>query len=478
MRVHFVSFVLCVTRKRILHLVAALIILPVSLMGTDALQLHSHSTRAAVPLSWSTYLNNNARSGYNASETIINQDTAHDLTLQWTATSSGCAGSPGGPTTISVQPIVVQDLQMIYWGSWDGCEHATNLQGQQVWSTFIGQTSDGTITKVVIGGVTTPALLVGGGDANFYALNALTGAVIWKTPLGTAPGAFIWSSPAVYEGNVYEGLASQADCPLIQSKFFQLNAETGTIQNTFDVVPAGCTGASVWGSPTINTETGRIFFGTGNAGSCSQSESYAVSLIELNLSNLAYIGSWQVPQSQQVKDGDFGDTPTLFQATIHGKVSPLVGLMNKNGIFYAFNQGNLLQGPVWQATISTASATDVAPAAWDGATLYVAGNNATISGTTCNGSGSSLQALNPATGAFLWQICVEAYCCDYSPVTEVPGVLVVAASHVLKLVNTATGQILFQFYDSAQGAFYGGATVLDGVLYIGDSNGNLYVFAP
>ena len=38
---------------------------------------------------------------------------------------------------------------------------------------------------------TTPVVYVPGGDDNFYALNALTGAVIWKTNLGTPPGRLL-----------------------------------------------------------------------------------------------------------------------------------------------------------------------------------------------------------------------------------------------------------------------------------------------
>src|SRR5258706_120671 len=96
--------------------------------------------------------------------------------------STGCSQRPG------------------YCGAWDGNEYATHLDGSKAWTTFIGKTTDpscgggtlgvlstGTVAKVKRGGKTTSMLLVGGGDAQFYALNANTGAILWKTRLGTSP---------------------------------------------------------------------------------------------------------------------------------------------------------------------------------------------------------------------------------------------------------------------------------------------------
>src|SRR5438477_7012832 len=47
---------------------------------------------------WSTFLGNNARTGYNANETIINPTTASNLRLHWAHKGKG---------KISSQPIVV-----------------------------------------------------------------------------------------------------------------------------------------------------------------------------------------------------------------------------------------------------------------------------------------------------------------------------------------------------------------------------------
>jgi len=58
---------------------------------------------------WTTYMANNAHTGFNATETILTPATAPKLMLQWT--------HPPGGAVVS-QPIVANGL--IYWGSWDG----------------------------------------------------------------------------------------------------------------------------------------------------------------------------------------------------------------------------------------------------------------------------------------------------------------------------------------------------------------------
>ena len=111
-----------------------------------------------------------------------------------------------------------------------------------------------------------------------------------------------------------------------------------------------------------------------------------------------------VPKSQKVSDSDFGGSPTLFTATIGGAATPMVGACNKNGIYYAWQEDDLAGGPVWQdhvgvAYANTNSECDAA-AIWTGSGLYIAGNGATIGGTTYPGE---LQQVNPATGAYIWR---------------------------------------------------------------------------
>jgi polyvinyl alcohol dehydrogenase (cytochrome) len=432
---------------------------------------------------WPTYLMENGRSGYNGAETIINATTAPNLKLHWTHTAAG---------SISTQPVEANGL--VYWGSWDGYEHATNLNNTTVWTRNLGQTTDSscvppkvgvastaTIGSVTINGVSTSVNFVGGGNGNFYAINATTGTIIWQTPLGSPPSHFLWSSPALYNGSIYEGMASFGDCPLVQGQLIQMNASTGQVQHIFNVVPNGCTGGGVWGSPTIDAVNNTIYMATGNAGSCSSAEPFTTALVEVSATDLSFRSSWQLPSAERVPDSDFGSTPTLFSVTINGVVHSLVGMQNKNGKFYAFDRANINTGPIWRATIAVGGSCPqcgqggISPSAWDGKTLYVAGGSTSINGTQCKGS---LRALNPASGAFIWQHCLLSGTV-LGAVTEVPGVLAVGQGSYLILLSASSGLTLFRYQDTTSGAlFYGAASISNGVLYIGNQDGHLYAFGP
>ena len=429
---------------------------------------------------WPTYLNNNGRQGFNGAETIINPSSAPHLKLHWTDAGKGAIFS---------QP--VESNGRIYWGSLDGYEHATNLNGIQVWQQFLGRTtpncnsrvplgvvSTATVASVPVNGTTTSVVFVGGGNANFYALNASSGAVIWRTSLG-APSSnrFIWDSPAVYNGSAYIGIASIGDCPLVQGQLFQMNVSTGAIQHIFNVVPNGCIGGGIWGSPTIDEGAGALYFATGNPGGCSTKNPYTFALVKLRASDLSVMSSWQVPVAERTKDSDFGSTPTLFQATINGSVHSLVGVANKNGIYYAFDRTAINHGPIWTAKIAIAGDCpecgdgSISPSAWDGNRLYVAGGKTTINGSGCPGS---LRALNPATGAFIWQHCMKNGAV-IGAVSLVPGVAVAVEGSYLVLVASASGNTLFTYRGSTTTShFYGAASISHGVVYIGNKDKKLY----
>jgi polyvinyl alcohol dehydrogenase (cytochrome) len=431
---------------------------------------------------WSTYLNNPARTGYNSAETLITPSTAPNLNQRWTDSAAGA---------ISAEPIEVNGVA--YYGSWDGYEHAVDAAtGTQLWSAYLGQTTDTNCTPPTVGvastasagiitvnGTATQAVFVGGGDGNFYALNASTGAVIWKTSLGTPPDYFLWSSPLFYNGSIYEGIASFGDCPLIRGGIVQLDAATGTIQNTLYTVPAGCTGASVWGSPTADTATGDIYFGTGNAASCSGRDPLAVAVVQTD-SSLNLLSSWQIPSSQQPnKDSDFGSTPTLFDATKSGTVHQMVGLQNKNGIYYAFDRSAIASGPRWQRRMSVGGAcpqcgkADISPSAYDGHHLFVGSENTAIGGVTCAGS---IRELRPSTGRAVWADCLQSGPV-LGAVTAVPGVAFVGAGNTVYGVGTSTGAILWSHVDTNRGSDFWGATAIsNGQVYVGNQDGNLYAF--
>lgn len=424
------------------------------------------------PVVTGSYRNDLGRSGYYPSESGLTTANAATLKLHWTD-----AGGAGG----FAQPIVANNT--VYWSDWNGAIHSTTLSGTDNWTTNIGTdappasqncvpVSAGPTGAPVVATVGSGSVLyVPGGNGVFYALNAQTGAQLWSTSLGPLPNNFLWDSPILYEGSVYEGVASYGDCPLVQGKIVQMNAATGAVEHIFDTVPNTCTGGGIWGSPTIDTTDGTIYVTTGTPG-CGGPGSLAPSIVKLNASNLSMISNWSVPTSAQAAgDADFGATPTLFTGTVNGKVTNLVGAVDKNAIFYAFDRSNLAAGPVWQSTLATASTNpsvgSIISASWDGTTLYVAGGTATINGTSCKGN---IDALNPSTGAFIWRSCQTSSM--FGGLTVVPGVIVegTLGGSVL-FVNAVNGTTLFSY--KAASVIQGECTVSNGVVYIPVANGTL-----
>jgi len=443
--------------------------------GTSALNAGDKFTYSAsppTPTLVSTYRGDIGRSGYYPAETGLTTANASTLKVHWT--------DNGGVYSFA-QPIVADN--MVFWEDWAGSVHGTTLTGTDTWKTNVGTTTPpsnqecdpttagptGTPTVATVGSTT--VLYVPGGNGAFYALNAQTGAVIWSTTLGSPPNNFLWGSPTLYNGNLYEGIASYGDCPLVQGRLVEMNASTGAVEYTFNTVPSGCTGGGVWGSPTIDTADASIYIDTGNPG-CGGSGSLGPSIIKLNASNLSLISSWTVPTSAQAAgDADFGSTPVLFTATIGGKATALVGAVNKNAIFYAFNRANLAAGPVWQSTVATASGDpsvgSIVSAAFDGTNLYIGGGETTINGASCTGS---IDALNPATGAFVWRTCQAASM--LAGITVVPGVVIEGTlGNAVLFLNAANGTTLYTYQAASQ--VLGESAVSNGIVYIPVGNGSL-----
>jgi outer membrane protein assembly factor BamB len=431
---------------------------------------------------WPSYMHDLTHSGYNPTETAINPASASTLQPRWIDRVGGATG-----VTVSTQPVLANGL--VYWGSWDGYEHATNPANppKDVWTTYLGQTqynpncspphvgvaSTATTASVKINGKQTSVLFVGGGDGTFYALNAITGTIIWSRSFGTsAQGFFLWSSPVDYQGSVYMGIASWGDCPLVQGEIVRMNDSNGALQNTWFSVPSGCIGGGVWSSISIDQATNLLYVGTGTTGDCSTTEPYAQALVVLT-KNLSLVGSWQVPPAETVSDGDFGATPTLFTATIGGTLHNLVGLVNKNGIYYAFDRSNITTGPLWQTRLST-SPDNFTSSSWDGTHLYLAGNDTTLNGASCEGT---LGMVNPTNGAFLWRDCLSGGKIE-GTVTTVPGLAVVGVGSILYVVASISGQILFSYQDTSFHWFFAGPSISNGVMYAPNSDGNFYAFTP
>jgi outer membrane protein assembly factor BamB len=380
-------------------------------------------TGATTPgANWPAYLLSGAHDSYNAGATAITPSNASQLAAAWKWLPPA---SPNSATTnLVASPTVVNGV--VYQGVKDGYVFAVNESNQSViWSRFLaintplpannpscgvgdyqGIISTPTVTADPSTGKLT--MYVYAPDGFLYALDAATGTIVWKgqvyTPSTTVNDYYSWGSPLVANGKVYIGVSSDCDNPLIPGGLQSFDQSTGAPVARWTSVPAGQVGGSVWSSPAL-ANNGSILVTTGNASASSGQPLYNESIVRLDPSTLGVLDHWQVPTAQQTGDGDFGASPTTFTATLNGVSTPMVGACNKNGVYYAFNQNALSAGPIWQTRISIpypggAEECDSA-AAWDGTNLIETGG----APTTINGSNyvGSIQSLNPATGAIIWQ---------------------------------------------------------------------------
>jgi len=152
---------------------------------------------------WPTYLHDAQRSAAGGGETTLSPANAGGLVKLWSFKTSG---------VVATSASVVNNI--VYAGSWDGYEYALDAAtGALLWKTYIGVTTADPACSPSSAGVSSAAAVqngvvyVGGGDAYWYALDAATGAILWKVYTGdnsAAGGHYNWASPLLYNRLVAE----------------------------------------------------------------------------------------------------------------------------------------------------------------------------------------------------------------------------------------------------------------------------------
>jgi outer membrane protein assembly factor BamB len=378
--------------------------------------------------------------------------------------------------TIAATPAVGSGRAFI--GSWDGYEYALDeTTGSQAWRTFLGRTL-GPCDEL---GVTSSPLLLdgraylGGGDDKWYALDMASGASLWTVPTGsTSSGYYNWSTPAALNGFAYVGIASRCDQPLVQGKLLRVNLATHQVANVWKVVPDGQVGGTIWTTPVVDASRNAVFVTTGNGAydSTGDTQQHAEALVSVDAATLAIKSFWRLPVSDPTPDADWGTSPTLFNDS-QGR--QLVSAANKNGILYAFQRDNLAAGPVWTRRLAQpAVGSDPAAAGvystgyFDGQRLYYASGLTTIGGKTVDGA---VRALNPTTGAIIWERAMPAR--TFGALTVANGMLVVPSWTRLRLFDPANGTILYENTLRT----YAAAKVANGRLFVGDFTGVVHAYA-
>jgi outer membrane protein assembly factor BamB len=445
--------------------------MPAAAQASATVASHSHRAHAAATSQdWPMYLQNVARTSATTDATL-NKSKAPYLTPQWTFQA-------GGPLATSASIVGTT----AYIGAWDGYEYAINTTtGQQIWKTNLGTNVDAGCNPSVLGITSAAAVVngvvyVGGGDDYWYALNATTGAVLWKVFTGKngQTGAhYNWSSPLIVGNYAYIGVASNCDNPLVQGKLLQVaisGPSMGKIVHTHNFVPKGQVGGGIWTSPTYDAATNSIWVSTGTLSQYTQTESQAI--VKLNASTLATQAIWQLPFVDSVTDSDWSTTPTL---TTDSKGDQLVSVADKNGILYTFNRSNLAAGPVWTHQIAvggscpTCGDGPITSGAFANGVIYYASDHNVLNG---HGAGGSITALDPGTGTVLWERQTD------SPILGSPayvnGMIGYVEGKTFEVVDAANGHLIYSYLMPSGN--YGAISVAYGHFYVPSLGGVLYAF--
>jgi polyvinyl alcohol dehydrogenase (cytochrome) len=216
----------------------------------------------------------------NPFESKIKTTNVGSLKTKWTF-------APGGD--VSATPAIVKGVAYFPdWGGYLGSSAVSMLNavnartGALLWkepiSTYDGVAgADSRTSPAVANGV----VYIGDQNgAHLMAIDAATGKLIWITQLDTHPSAIITQSPLVYKGVVYDGVSSSEQaaaatpsypCCTFRGSMTAVNATTGVIMwKTYMVpgnggVPGGYSGGAVWSStPALNPSTDTLYITTGN----------------------------------------------------------------------------------------------------------------------------------------------------------------------------------------------------------------------
>lgn len=333
------------------------------------------------------------------------------------------------------------------------------------------------------------AVYFGDSRANVYALDAQTGALIWTRKVDDHASAAITGAPTVHDGRVYvpvQGLNEEIQgggeayaCCTFRGSVSALDANTGAvIWKTYTIAEAarphakndkgvqmwGPSGVSVWSAPTVDAKRRLVYFGTGN-GYSDPIQPNSDAVLALDVATGAVKWSRQLTAGgdswlfacinskpgnpacprEMGPDFDFSASPIL--TSVQGR--DLLVIPQKSGMAYALDPDK--QGAVvWQQRFGQGSGMG---GQWggtvDGEHFYI--GVADLQTPTPGG----MRALRLVDGKPVWQmppqpkLCGDAKSClagQGGALTGIPGaVLSGALDGGLRAYSTKDGKILWQF---------------------------------
>jgi len=190
------------------------------------------------------------------------------------------------------------------------------------------------------------AVFVEGGDGQVYALNPVTGATLpgWPVRLTTIPNTeVVFGAPTLVRNHLYYVIAAHCDTIPYHGRVVDIDLNARAIAHTFYVTgsASGPYGGGIWGwgGASVDPANGDVYVATGNSFANPENTPYADSLVRL--SPTLQLKASHTPVVQ-IRDDDFGATPTLFQAP---GCPPQLVVEQKNGSLYLYDRDAIASGP-------------------------------------------------------------------------------------------------------------------------------------
>lgn len=401
----------------------------------------------------------------------------------------------------------------VFVGSDIGYVYSLNMRTGCVYWSY--QTKAAVRTAITIGRMgpansSRYAVYLGDMQANVYALDAASGALLWTRRVEDHFSARITAAPTLYEGRLYvpvstsEGFsASTLDypCCTFRGSVVALAAETGDqVWKTYTIpepkptkknsigtqlwVPSG---VAVWNSPTVDAKRRAIYFGTGDSATEPAPETTdSIMAVDLDSGkvrwhfqaepNDATLGGCFAKKTENCPDNpgpdwDFGASPIL--KTLPGGRDLLLA-PNKSGIIFALDPDRK-GAAIWKTDISEKPGTRNTNVVWGGSAdqqnLYVG----LVTG--------AITAVQISTGEKLWttRLAPAGSRVSYAAASSaIPGAVFIGGTDgKVHALSSADGRELWSFDTArdfttvnqvpAHGGSIGsiGPTIAGGMVFIG-----------
>ena len=375
----------------------------------------------------------------------------------------------------------------VFVGSHDGGVHAFDQQsGCHHW-TF---TAAGEVRTGIALDRSHPSLYFGDVLGNVYALDARSGALLWRDRADEHPNATITGSPTYHDGMVYVPVSSLEvslaadpayECCTFRGSVVAYDARSGERRwKTFTISePAtpqyrnragtqmhGPSGAVIWNAPAIDADRGQLYVGTGeNMSSPATLTSDAVFAIGLRKGDVRWVFQatandvWNVACDTENDhscppeggpDFDFGAATMLVRSTR----GDLVVAGQKSGWVHALNPDT--GKPVWQTQVGRGGIQGGVHfgLAADDERIYVPISDMQDGRSYDFPARPGLHALDSATGSPLWYAAADLNTCGerqfchpgVSQAVTVAGEVVIAGAMDgwLRVHDRHTGDVIWK----------------------------------